>query len=386
MTQMTEETNAAQPGTTTIRDEDRERRLVLQDLAAPSLERWQCRHRHYYAMVARLFGRHIPLGSRVLHVGCGVGDLLAAVGGPGSLGIDLSPTVIDIARRRHPELRFRAADPQYFYLDEAFDYVVLDTVLADSTDIQACLECAREALEPDGRLLLCSYNALWGPALRLAATIGLRRRTREQNWLGPEDVDNLLRLSGFDAISRSTHVLVPARVPAVAPLVNRVLPAIWPFNHLCLNQFVVARHAPARPPSRSLSCTVVIPTRNERGNIEPAVRRLPAIGSSTEIIFVDGSSSDGTPDAGQGHRQGGRRAPRLRGRQRRRPDDPRRRPDGAAGGPATLLPPHRRRHGGVRQRHAPRLSHAGTGHAVPQQVREPLLQPAVHVAAGATLP
>ncbi|MHC5002074.1 MAG: glycosyltransferase [Planctomycetota bacterium] len=296
MTQMTEETNAAQPGTTTIRDEDRERRLVLQDLAAPSLERWQCRHRHYYAMVARLFGRHIPLGSRVLHVGCGVGDLLAAVGGPGSLGIDLSPTVIDIARRRHPELRFRAADPQYFYLDEAFDYVVLDTVLADSTDIQACLECAREALEPDGRLLLCSYNALWGPALRLAATIGLRRRTREQNWLGPEDVDNLLRLSGFDAISRSTHVLVPARVPAVAPLVNRVLPAIWPFNHLCLNQFVVARHAPARPPSRSLSCTVVIPTRNERGNIEPAVRRLPAIGSSTEIIFVDGSSSDGTPD------------------------------------------------------------------------------------------
>jgi len=44
------------------------------------------------------------------------------------------------------------------------------------------------------------------------------------------------------------------------------------------------------------SVTVLIPCRNERGNIEPAVQRTPDLGHHTEIIFVDGHSEDGTPD------------------------------------------------------------------------------------------
>ena len=48
--------------------------------------------------------------------------------------------------------------------------------------------------------------------------------------------------------------------------------------------------------ARALTVTVVIPTRNERGNIEDAIRRLPKLGKHTEVIFVDGNSTDGTPE------------------------------------------------------------------------------------------
>jgi len=47
---------------------------------------------------------------------------------------------------------------------------------------------------------------------------------------------------------------------------------------------------------RDYSVTVLIPTKNERGTIEDAVRRLPRFGTAQEILFVDGHSTDGTQE------------------------------------------------------------------------------------------
>jgi glycosyltransferase involved in cell wall biosynthesis len=60
-----------------------------------------------------------------------------------------------------------------------------------------------------------------------------------------------------------------------------------------LTTFWVARPLP-RPAAEALSCTVVIPCRNEEGNIPACIDRLPPLGTRTEIIFVDGASTDGT--------------------------------------------------------------------------------------------
>lgn len=46
--------------------------------------------------------------------------------------------------------------------------------------------------------------------------------------------------------------------------------------------------------SQGLSCTVIIPCHNEEENIEECIRRIPKMGSSTEIIVVDDGSTDGT--------------------------------------------------------------------------------------------
>jgi glycosyltransferase involved in cell wall biosynthesis len=145
-------------------------------------------------------------------------------------------------------------------------------------------------------VILSYYNALWSPLLRLASRLGLRRPTGEQNWLGAGDFDNLLQLAGFETVSRSSETLLPKRVPGVNWLLNRLLVKFWPFSHLALTQMFIAR--PKMPPegAAQMTCSVLIPTRNERGNIADAVRRLPDIGAHTEIIFVDGNSTDGTVD------------------------------------------------------------------------------------------
>jgi SAM-dependent methyltransferase len=282
---------------TSLRERDRAARLARLEAEAPALEKWRRRNRSYYRELQRLFRLHVPPGRRVLHVGCGLGDLLAAVEPRRGLGIDLSPSIISKARERHaaPGVEFRELDPESFELDERFDVVLIDSALADMGDIQACLECVRRVCEPHTRLVMSYYSALWGPLLRLGSRIGLRRKTGEQNWLGPEDFQNLLTLAGFDQVCRAAETLLPVRIPMLSWLCNRLLAKVWPLRYLCLTQMVIAR--PMMPPADAsrLTCTVVIPTRNERGNIAGAIARLPQLGAQTEVIFVDGHSTDGTP-------------------------------------------------------------------------------------------
>src|SRR5690606_9337890 len=134
----------------------------------------------YYAELARLFCQHVPPGAKVLHVGCGLGDTLAAVQPRDGLGIDLSPRVIELARSRHRKarLRFEALDPECFAIDDTFDFVLIDHALADMQDIQASLEHVRRVCRPETRVILSYYNALWSPLLRLASRLGLRRPTQ----------------------------------------------------------------------------------------------------------------------------------------------------------------------------------------------------------------
>lgn len=283
-------------GTRDLRTEGRARRLAAQQAAAPSLETWARRNRFYYRELARLFRLHVPRGASVLHVGCGLGDTLAAVEPSHGVGIDLAQEVIELARQRHHDarLRFEAADPEDFKLDETFDFILIDHALADMDDIQASLECARGACRPETRVILSYYNGLWGPLLRFASRIGLRRPTGEQNWLGSNDFDNLLRLAGFEVVGHSSETLLPKRVPGLNALLNRFLVKFWPFHHLGLTQMFVARPLVAPVNASAFTCSVVIPTRNERGNVAEAVMRLPPIGRHTQVIFVDGNSTDGT--------------------------------------------------------------------------------------------
>ena len=62
--------------------------------------------RHYQQLLHKQYAFWVPPGLRVLEVGCGLGDLLAAVKPARGVGVDFSPAMIALARERHPELEF----------------------------------------------------------------------------------------------------------------------------------------------------------------------------------------------------------------------------------------------------------------------------------------
>ncbi len=179
------------------------------------------------------------------------------------------------------------------------DYAVINGNLHYERDIQAYLARVHNGLASRSRLIVVYYSALWRPLLRLATSMGLRTKTVEQNWLSHGDVINFLSLSDFEVVRIEPKVLVPVRIPVVSELINRYLAPLPVFSLFCLVNVLVARPRNAagefgRAQAPAPSVSVVVAARNEAGNIEDIVRRVPKMGPDDELIFVEGGSSDDT--------------------------------------------------------------------------------------------
>jgi len=250
--------------------------------------------RHYHELLHRFYRFLVPPKMRVLELGCSSGELLAAVAPERGVGADFSPAIIKQARERFPQLQFHIADAMEFSAAEKFDYILLSDLVNDLPDVQALLSRLHEFAEPHTRLVVNFFNNLWRPTLALAEKAGAKALTPQQNWLSSGDMKNLLHLAGWELVKMDTRILWPARTPLLEPLLNRwIAPLFRPF---CLTVFLVARPRPRAPAEKPFRCTVVIPARNESGNIEAAVQRTPEMGSGTEIIFIEGGSQDTTWD------------------------------------------------------------------------------------------
>jgi len=258
------------------------------------LLRWRKRNSYYYNWLDRIYKFVVRPGSRVLHVGCECGDILAAVAPSYGVGVDEDPQAIALAKKRFPHLNFYTMDPHELHLDEKFDYVLICNSLGRWHDIQQVLERIHPSTTDSTRIVITYYNYLWEGILRLGSVIGVRRPHTYQNWLPPEDIGNLLRLTDFDVIRTTSYLMLPKRVPPLTTFCNYFLSLLPGFRLFNLVNLVIARPAAAAVRDEDLSVSVIVPCRNERGNIKDIVTRIPQMGRQTEIIFVDGNSTDGT--------------------------------------------------------------------------------------------
>ncbi|MEI6084990.1 MAG: glycosyltransferase [Verrucomicrobiota bacterium] len=263
------------------------------DAHAAERDQWLTRNSYYHRQLAHQFALHISPGKSVLEIGSGTGQLLAALQPSRGVGLDLSPNMVRLANEKYPHLKFLVGDVETLALDEKFDYVILSDVISYLHDVQNALQRLQRVCHSRTRIIISSYNALWQPILRAGETLGLKARQPAVNWLGGADIENLLDLAGYEVIRHNSRVLLPVNIPLLTPLCNRWLVNLPVFRHFALVMMIVARPKP-QPSAKKPTVSVIIPARNEAGNIEAAVRRTPKMGAHTEIIFVEGNSSDNT--------------------------------------------------------------------------------------------
>jgi len=276
----------------------KEERRAYYDYAAQARDRWISRHGYYHRELTRLIKFSVPEGRSVLEIGCGTGDLLGTLNPSRGVGLDFSPEMIKRAREKYPALTFVEGDAEDLRLDETFDFIVLSDVVGDLTDIWQAFRELRKVVRPDSRVIVTYYNFIWEPLVKLWEKLGLKMPQFYQNWIGREDLANFLDLNGFQVVRSCNRLLLPIGIPILAGLCNRLVAKLPLIRHLCLVDFLVARPTPAAftETPNTLSVSVIIPTRNEAGNVRGAVEETPVMGSHTELIFVDGDSTDGTVD------------------------------------------------------------------------------------------
>jgi SAM-dependent methyltransferase len=247
--------------------------------------------RSYRTLLAHYYNLLIPRDASVLEIGCGSGQLLAQIRAARKAGLDLSARQIEAARQRVPDAEFFVQAGEVVELGRKFDVIIISDTLNLAADVQHLLERLHAVSHADTRLILNFQNSLWRPFLSLARALGLKAPQPQNSWLASSDVLNLLRLAAWNPVWRHNRILVPFQALGLGPLVNRWLGPL--LQWFCLTIFIVSRPV-CTTASRPLTVSVVIPARNESGNIAAAVARTPDMGAGTELIFVEGHSRDDT--------------------------------------------------------------------------------------------
>ena len=239
----------------------------------------------------------IPEGLRILEIGCGAGDVLAALKPSYGVGVDFSPAMIAEAKRLYADLDFRIGDAEDLdfiaSLPGPFDVILIVDTLGSSDDCQLAFETLHLHCTRSTRVVIAYYSHLWEPLLKSAEYVGWRAPQAPQNWMAPADIRNLAELAEFELIKSERRLLSPVSMLGVGRFLNRFVSILPGIRHLSLRHYTVCRSwRCARDGIRSAS--IIVPMRNERDNVESAIRKIPDFCEDQEIIFVEGNSNDGT--------------------------------------------------------------------------------------------
>jgi hypothetical protein len=224
---------------------------------AKNRERWEKKNSYYYSYTSQIVSFLVPEGKQTFTV-------------------------------ENPLEPFKGASDKY-------DYIVVSDKLGYFYDIQTFFHELEGYLEEDGRIVITQYCALWEPIMKIASFLRLRSPWSLQNWISMHDIKTFLALSGFETVKTGKKMLFPVPIPFLAAFLNGILANLWPFSHLGLIHYAVGRRIEQKAKTNA-SFSIIVPARNESGTIERIAQELPACGAFTELIFIEGNSTDDTLD------------------------------------------------------------------------------------------
>ncbi|RAZ41111.1 glycosyl transferase [Polynucleobacter paneuropaeus] len=252
---------------------------------------------YYQKRLGHIYQNIVPAGSSVLELGCKEGKLLHALKPSIGVGVDFSKEAISHAKKHYPALEFVQIDAHQLQLGalggRQFDYIIVSDLVNDLWDVQTVLDSVRPFCHPQTRLVFNFFSHVWNLPLRAARALGLATPNLPQNWLTKHDMNNLLEISQYETLRQWREIIAPLNIPLVSNFCNRYLAKIWPFELLAITNFIVARPAGMQLIKKP-TVSVVIAARNESGHIAELIARVPEMGGGTQIVFVEGNSTDDT--------------------------------------------------------------------------------------------
>lgn len=169
-----------------------------------------------------------------------------------------------------------------------FDYIVFSRILDQINDpISLITEVQDRFACSDTKIILIFQNWIWRKLKKIPKAI---------NWTSERNMELVVNSSGLDLIARTSRNICPVSLLGVGKAVNRIASLIPMFSSVQYSKFFVCRKMPNLERRVGESVSIIIPCKNEKGNIRKALEMMPSWDVEVEVIFIEGNSEDGTWD------------------------------------------------------------------------------------------
>ncbi len=266
------------------------------DDIADDYDKWKKKNAYYYSTIQSFIQRNVRPNSKILEIGCGTGEILASTRPKAGMGIDISPRMVEIAKKKFPQYQFKSTPIEDFHTDEKFDYIIMVDVVDHVYDIMDVFKSVYRLSHPTTKIILTTINPWWDPILMLMEKWGQKMPEGPHNFIEKRNISKILEMMSFSVSYSGYLLLFPKFIPILSYLANTLGVRIWGLNKFSSVQYMVVQPMPENKTDLGLGCSVIIPCHNEEGNIEDAIKRVPKMGKETEIIVINDGSTDKTAD------------------------------------------------------------------------------------------
>jgi len=261
-------------------------------LTAKTWQKFYKLNNYYHKDIEKLISFIVPNDASVLEIGTKGGEILKSLPNKNKIGVSLNDNLFAHAKKKNPKIKFLTLTNLPAINKDKFDYIILSHTLSEVDDIQLLIKELKKISHNNTRLLVIYFNFLWKPIFDAAEKLGFRLpQYREPNWLSEGDVDNFFSLENFEKIKSGKRFIIPYKLPLISDFLNKYTSQLPIFNLFCLTNYAIYKPLSKR---NDYSVSIVIPARNEAGNMEGVLNKLPRVGKSMEVIFVEGHSEDNT--------------------------------------------------------------------------------------------
>lgn len=258
---------------------------------------WISKNTGFHSEDIKMLKEIIPKGKRVLELGCGNGHVLDSLQPSVGVGIDISTKMILEAKKKYVKYDFKDGDIhglENIIKDQHFDFILISDTIGYLNNVQDVLSKIHSYCTPQTRLIVSYFSPFWSPILSMATYFKCKMPDLDPPLFSTSDITNFLNISNFETVRIEKKILLPIKFFGLERLINRFIAVLPLVSHLCLRQYLVSRSLKVHKQSLPQSASIIIPVKNESGNIKNAIKNIPKFSKNIEIIFVEGNSDDNT--------------------------------------------------------------------------------------------
>ena len=177
--------------------------------------------------------------------------------------------------------------------NDLYDIVIVTDLFELSDDIYNFLIEINRILSNEGKILITSINPKWNMFLSFFEVFKLKQFSGKRNYINPKKINNIAKSTGLELILTNSRQIFPFKLFGIGNFINKIFEVMFSYFGLGIQMYSVFRKITNIKSSKSKS--IIIPAKNEEGNLEELISRLPKqIYSESEIIIICGPSKDGT--------------------------------------------------------------------------------------------
>tara|TARA_Y100000590_G_C15707033_1_gene1009008 strand:+ start:233 stop:1654 length:1422 start_codon:yes stop_codon:yes gene_type:complete len=171
---------------------------------------------------------------------------------------------------------------------------ILITSLEFEKDPLNLLKEVRKNITNDGRLFIVKYNLWWSPVLKILDFFKLRLQSPYQNVISNSFLNSISEQADFEIIHKEDQMLLPAYIPIVSFVFNKILAKLPILKFFCFINIFVLRPIEKKDNLDNYKISIIIPCKNEELNIKKVVESIPKMGKKVQVLFGDDKSTDNT--------------------------------------------------------------------------------------------